>query len=953
MNLKILLITLLLSATVRAQIYVSPTGNDSNTGTITSPYLTLKKALTKAGPDSTVYLRGGTYTRSSTETIGKSGTAGHYVNVFAYPGEIPVWDFSSEPGTNSDGIKFSASYCHLMGLEVLGAAHNGINIQGNYDILENCRSHDNRNSGIQMGSSSSTTYPRGNFILNCDSYRNYDAPIGGNADGFAFKWNIGSGTVFKGCRSWNNSDDGWDLWMADSSVEIDSCFAFRNGVDSWHSGSFNGNGNGFKVGGNFVPTPHTLKNCVSFDNAGDAGRGYDENNNTAGQTLYNCIAFRNLGDNFHLLNTVVSGQHVIRNCVSYVGNVNITSGTRDHNSWNGVTVSSADFRSLDTALAVAPRNPDGSLPINGFLRLVAGSALIDTGINVGLPYTGTTPDLGAFEYNGPTTTYTVATNAVNGTVSQLPVLSAYDAGSSVRLTATPIANYHFVNWSGDTSAVSNPMLLVMNSNKNVTANFASNSLTLTVNAVNGTVIENPNQSVYDSNTTVQLTAVPATGYHFVSWTGDTSGSANPLGLIMNGNKTVTANFAANLYTIGITAVNGSVTKNPDQANYDSNAVVQLTAVPATGYHFTVWSGNASGSATPVSVTMNANKNVTASFSINQFALTVVDSNGTVSVSPNQTVFDSNTVVQLTAIPATGYHFTGWSGDTSGSTNPVSITMNRNKKVTASFSIDQYPIVATAENGSITKNPDQAAYDSNSTVQLTAFPENGYHFTGWGGDASGSANPLNVTMNGPKNINALFDINSFPMAVRSRWNLLSLPYKVSDNRLTTIFPHASTQAYAYAGHYITEDSLLSMVGYWVKFAAPETVTITGFNRFNDSLAVNTGWNMIGSLSNAISVSNIRTSDAVTIISKYYGYASSYIAADTIYPGRGYWVKVSAPGILYMDTTMGSSNPSATSKKAIGQLNTLTITDNNGNTQNLSFGTVKNGTFSTSEIGRAHV
>jgi hypothetical protein len=301
--------------------------------------------------------------------------------------------------SSSDGVKLSGNYYHIKGLEVIGAGHNGINVSGDNNIIENCNVHSNRNSGIQMGSSSGINYPSNNLFLNCDSWLNYDAPIGGNADGFAIKWNIGKNNVFKGCRTFNNSDDGFDLWMADSSVTIDSCIAFRNGVDSWGQSGFDGNGNGFKLGGNFIATPHLVRNCVSFDNAGNTGRGYDENNNTAAQTVYNCVAYRNKGDNFHFTNTLVSGQHQIKNCISYSGNNNISSALVSNNSWQGLTPATSDFLSIDTALARTPRQADGSLKDNGFFRLNTGSQFIDAGTNVGLPFFGSAPDIGAFEYN--------------------------------------------------------------------------------------------------------------------------------------------------------------------------------------------------------------------------------------------------------------------------------------------------------------------------------------------------------------------------------------------------------------------------------------------------------------------------------------------------------------------------------------------------------------------------
>jgi hypothetical protein len=393
---RFLLLVAVLANTVSAQrvVYVSPVGVDTSAGTIDQPFKTISKGLSTIGTNGTVILRGGVYLLGSSKlSLSKVAQAGSPIRIWAYAGETPVLDCT---GNTSDGISISGSYYHLKGIEERNAGHNGINISGNNNIIETCVVHDNQNTGLHL-TGSVAPGPSDNLVLNCDSYRNYDPPIGGNADGFSAKWTVGPGNVFRGCRSYNNSDDGWDLWMGTSTVLIDSCYAFRNGWDSWHSGSFDGNGNGFKLGGNNVATPHTVRNCVSFDNAGNTGRGFDENNNLAGQTLYNCTAYRNKGDNYHFQNTVISGSHVIKNCVSYVGIVNISSGTQEKNSWQGFAISAADFVSLDTTGVTAARDSDGHLKPSTYLHLASNSALIDAGVNVGLPYRGSAPDLGAFE----------------------------------------------------------------------------------------------------------------------------------------------------------------------------------------------------------------------------------------------------------------------------------------------------------------------------------------------------------------------------------------------------------------------------------------------------------------------------------------------------------------------------------------------------------------------------
>lgn len=208
-------------------------------------------------------------------------------------------------------------------------------------------------------------------------------------------------------------------------------------------------------------------------------------------------------------------------------------------------------------------------------------------------------------------------------------------------------------------------------------------------------------------------------------------------------------------TVGISG-NGTVSKNPDQPNYTAGTSVSLTATAATGFQFSGWSGDASGSTNPLSVTMNSAKSVTGTFVPIQYSITLnAATGGNASKSPSQNLYDYGTSVQLTATPATGYQFTGWSGDATGNTNPLTITVNGNKNITPIFTLQKLAVTITASGGSVSKNPDQATYDYGTSVTLTATPDANKQFTGWSGDASGNTNPLTITVDGNKNITAGF------------------------------------------------------------------------------------------------------------------------------------------------------------------------------------------------------
>ncbi|MDR3667984.1 MAG: dockerin type I repeat-containing protein [Ignavibacteriaceae bacterium] len=511
----ILMIVFIVSGYLFSQpYYVDPVaGVDTNPGTIGLPLKTIGAANTKVGNSGGyIYLRGGNYSYSGELALSKVGSAGSTINIWAYNNELPVLDFAGETvGSGNNGINLSGDYYHLKGLEIMHADHNGIKCTGHYNIIEACKIHSNRNSGFQFdGGTNHGNYASHNLILNTDSYLNFDPPIGGNADGFSLKWYIGKGNVCRGCRSWQNSDDGWDLWMADSTIELDSCFAFRNGVNSWGSSTFDGNGNGFKLGGNYVATPHIVKNCVSFDNAGNTGRGFDENNDTAGQTLYNCVAYRNTGDNYHFTNNPITGMHIIKNCISYIGNNSIINATLSNNSWPSLTPSVSDFVSIDTSLASAPRQANGNLPDNGFFRLNAGSKFIDAGVYIGIPFMGSAPDIGAFEYKITTLTITALLEAM------------YVAGGTA-MTMTP----------GVTVELHDAVTLAVVETKTATLSTAGVGSFLFTKATNGT----PYYIVVKGPTTVETWSATAhsftagnLSYDFTSGVGQayTDGSMSPM-----------------------------------------------------------------------------------------------------------------------------------------------------------------------------------------------------------------------------------------------------------------------------------------------------------------------------------------------------------------------------------------------------------------------------------------
>jgi hypothetical protein len=219
-------------------------------------------------------------------------------------------------------------------------------------------------------------------------------------------------------------------------------------------------------------------------------------------------------------------------------------------------------------------------------------------------------------------TYSLATNTVgNGVVVGDPDKSEYFYNDMVILTATADPDWKFVVWTGDLVGGNNPASLTITGNAVVTATFAQDVNSLTTNIVGkGAVTREPDQAAYTDGQIVTLTAVAQAGWSFDGWSGDLSGMTNPATLTMDSDKTVTATFVAETYSVEVNVVGeGSVAVEPT-GPYTFGQEVTLTAVAGTGWGFAGWSGDFTGAESPAKLTVTSNYVVTATFLKQEFRL---------------------------------------------------------------------------------------------------------------------------------------------------------------------------------------------------------------------------------------------------------------------------------------------------------------------------------------------
>jgi hypothetical protein len=206
---------------------------------------------------------------------GNDGTAGARKQLFAYPGETPILNFSAMAEDSANrGLTVNGSCWHVKGLVVEWAGDNGIFIGGSYNTIERCITRYNRDTGLQLSRYSSSAlqseWPAHNLVLSCESHDNADSD-GEDADGFAAKLTSGEGNVFRYCVSHNNIDDGWDMYTKDETgpigaVTIEYCISYENGTLSDGTTHGSGDKNGYKLGGEDIPVDHVFRYNLAYDN---------------------------------------------------------------------------------------------------------------------------------------------------------------------------------------------------------------------------------------------------------------------------------------------------------------------------------------------------------------------------------------------------------------------------------------------------------------------------------------------------------------------------------------------------------------------------------------------------------------------------------------------------------------------------------------------------------------
>jgi len=292
-----------------------------------------------------------------------------------------------------------------------------------------------------------------------------------------------------------------------------------------------------------------------------------------------------------------------------------------------------------------------------------------------------------------------------------------------------------------------------------------------------------NYGPYESGTSITLHAIPDSGFSFIQWGNAASGTENPLELTVNEDLTVSAFFDTihtGTYTITIPETEGGhVTFAPTSSDstYAAGSSVELQAVPDENYRFSAWSGAATG--TEPTVTISSDTNITVSpvfikLPEGKLSLTVnKQGEGLISISPQDSAYDSNTVVEIIAEPIEGWLFHHYSGDFTGASPIATVTMNTHKKIVAHFIEQEYTLSLDTDGHGTTKPGKNGIVKHGDTFTIQAVADEGYHFTKW--DISSGALTISDSLSeyttvtlteGDAAIRAEFERNTYTVSVRA-------------------------------------------------------------------------------------------------------------------------------------------------------------------------------------------
>ncbi|MBI1807871.1 MAG: T9SS type A sorting domain-containing protein [Ignavibacteria bacterium] len=565
---------------------------------------------------------------------------------------------------------------------------------------------------------------------------------------------------------------------------------------------------------------------------------------------------------------------------------------------------------------------------------------------------GTSAYAGPWNFTTATPSYTLTASAgSNGSITPSGVV-VVSSGENQSFTVIPNTGYHVdsvivdgINQGGVTSYT----FTNVTANHTISAKFAINTYTLTASAsVNGSIAPSGNIVVNDGSSQ-SFTMLPDVGYHVdsVLVDGSSVGSVSDYTFTnITSAHTISARFGIDVYTISASSSpHGSISpQGTSSVNYGASQ--SYTIIPDTDYHVAdvVVDGSSVGTVTVYTFqNTSANHTIAASFLINAFTIVAAaDSHGI--VSPTGLVgVDSGANQPFTITAQIGYHIDSVFVDGAYAGVESSYTFSNiqaNHTIRAKFAINTYVLTASAgSNGSISPEGTIAVdYGADRTFVFGVHPDYVVDSVIVDGVSVGAVSSYTFNQIGSNHtVRVTFALAqvSTQYTLNASWNMVSVPVSVPDYKKSSLFPPATSDAFAYQGSYVAQTILSNGTGYWLKFDNAQALTIAGAIRTTEAISIYKGWNLIGSVSSPVSVSSISTNPSSLLLGNFFGYNGAYVVVSTIEPGKAYWVKATTDGTLMLSSngTEAKSSTRLSSERMGERSAAFTFVDNADNKQTL--------------------
>ncbi len=359
-----------------------------------------------------------------------------------------------------------------------------------------------------------------------------------------------------------------------------------------------------------------------------------------------------------------------------------------------------------------------------------------------------------------------------GTTNPTEGTHSYEEGTVVDLEADPATGWHFVEWQGPVaSSGSADTTVLIEGYTEVTAVFERNEYELLVDHTGEGSTSPSGTSTPEFEEIINLEADPATGWHFVEWQGAVEDSLDPITSVeILGNTHVTAVFEINQYDLIVDHTGEGSTTPDGTSTHDFEEIVNLEAIPATGWHFVEWQGPVEDANDPTTtVEILEMTEVTAVFEINMYELDVSHTGNGSTIPDGTGLYPFEEVVQLIATPGPGWFFAGWTGPDAADVAGNEIMIDSDKEIVAQFEEiipDMVRLTITVDgDGTTIPTPGVHQYSSGASVNLEAIPDTGWEFVEWLGPvASNGSSQTTVLMDEDKEVEAVFEMIDYTLTV---------------------------------------------------------------------------------------------------------------------------------------------------------------------------------------------